>query len=386
MRGPVRRDVEPTGADEHEDLAPRVLRSARDREEEEVDEQAADDEDDADSDREGQPNAAAERLTIDRGDARRIAVQEIAPSLHRGDRPPESKGAKIRCLSRLQLADQIVANFLLDRARPRAGSPQVTERLKWGNHGPILSHRARTWRADYTTSPLSHPFFTARRPLVFAHRGGSALAPENTTAAFERGLALGANGLELDVHLSRDGVVVVHHDRRLERTTNLTGPIANRTADELARADAGYFFPWGPPSGGPIRLKPDPTGADFRFRGCGVSIPTLAAVLDKFRDVPIITFVNKLDREARDPFDLLDEIEQSLALDVTPASWPIGMGRDFLGTYDLFADALLLFERGVHDRVVEPVRCNGLDDPSRGDPGAWVDPPRNSPVVGTHPC
>jgi peptide chain release factor 3 len=52
------------------------------------------------------------------------------------------------------------------------------------------------------------------------------------------------------------------------------------------------------------------------------------------RDVPIITFVNKLDREGRDPFDLLDEIEQSLALDVTPASWPIGMGRDFLGTWN----------------------------------------------------
>src|SRR6266436_1536130 len=83
----------------------------------------------------------------------------------------------------------------------------------------------------------------------------------------------------------------------------------------------------------------------------------------RLRDVPIITFVNKLDRESRDPFDLLDEIEQGLALDVTPASWPIGMGRDFLGTYDLFADALLLFERGVHDRVTEPVRCSGLDDP-----------------------
>ena len=62
-----------------------------------------------------------------------------------------------------------------------------------------------------------------------------------------------------------------------------------------------------------------------------------------------MTFVNKLDREGRDPFDLLDEIEQALALDVTPASWPIGIGRDFLGTYDLFADAVLLFERGVHD-------------------------------------
>jgi peptide chain release factor 3 len=86
----------------------------------------------------------------------------------------------------------------------------------------------------------------------------------------------------------------------------------------------------------------------------------------RLRDVPIITFVNKLDREARDPFDLLEEIEQSLALDVTPASWPIGMGRDFLGIYDLFADALLLFERGVHDRVTEPLRCNGLDDPKLG--------------------
>ncbi len=125
------------------------------------------------------------------------------------------------------------------------GSPQIAEGLNWGSHEPILSQRS--WErdgggADYTTSPLSHPFFTARRPLVFAHRGGSALAPENTIAAFDRGLALGADGLELDVHLSRDGVVVVHHDRTLERTTNLAGPVASRTADELARADAGYFF------------------------------------------------------------------------------------------------------------------------------------------------
>jgi peptide chain release factor 3 len=84
----------------------------------------------------------------------------------------------------------------------------------------------------------------------------------------------------------------------------------------------------------------------------------------RLRDVPIITFVNKLDREGRDPFDLIDEIEQSLALDVSPASWPIGMGRDFLGTWDLFADALLLFERGTRERVIEPVRCSGLDDPN----------------------
>jgi glycerophosphoryl diester phosphodiesterase len=71
---------------------------------------------------------------------------------------------------------------------------------------------------------------------VFAHRGGSALAPENTIAAFDNGLALGADGLELDVHLSRDGVVVVHHDRTLERTTALRGSIADRTTGELSRA------------------------------------------------------------------------------------------------------------------------------------------------------
>jgi glycerophosphoryl diester phosphodiesterase len=81
-----------------------------------------------------------------------------------------------------------------------------------------------------------HPFFVAPRPLVFAHRGGGALAPENTLAAFDNGLRLGADGLELDVHLSRDGVVVVHHDVTLDRTTTLQGPIAARTATELERA------------------------------------------------------------------------------------------------------------------------------------------------------
>jgi glycerophosphoryl diester phosphodiesterase len=83
---------------------------------------------------------------------------------------------------------------------------------------------------------VRHPFFSSTHPLVFAHRGGSALAPENTMAAFDNGMRLGADGLELDVHLSRDGAVVVHHDRTLDRTTTLTGPVAERSADELRRA------------------------------------------------------------------------------------------------------------------------------------------------------
>ena len=83
----------------------------------------------------------------------------------------------------------------------------------------------------------------------------------------------------------------------------------------------------------------------------------------RLRDVPIITFINKLDRESREPFDLLDEIERTLALDVTPASWPIGMGRHFLGCYDLLHDRLVLMPRGgtSGDVSIEPM--HGLDDP-----------------------
>ena len=101
---------------------------------------------------------------------------------------------------------------------------------------------------------MRHPFFVSRRPLVFAHRGGSALAPENTMAAFDNGLAHGADGVELDVHLSRDGGVVVHHDRTLDRTTRLRGPIAERTTGELRTA----------------------------------AVPTLAEVLARHRDVRVI--------------------------------------------------------------------------------------------------
>src|SRR6202035_790890 len=83
---------------------------------------------------------------------------------------------------------------------------------------------------------------------------GSALALENTMAAFDNGLRLGADGLELDVHLSRDGVAVVHHDRTLERTTSLIGPVSARTARELA----------------------------------AVGVPTLTEVLSRYRDARVI--------------------------------------------------------------------------------------------------
>jgi peptide chain release factor 3 len=80
----------------------------------------------------------------------------------------------------------------------------------------------------------------------------------------------------------------------------------------------------------------------------------------RMRDIPIITFINKMDRDGQDPFDLIDEIEKKLAMDATPATWPIGGGRDFKGAYDLFHDKLSLFERGGQDAGIT---CKGLDDP-----------------------
>lgn len=85
----------------------------------------------------------------------------------------------------------------------------------------------------------------------------------------------------------------------------------------------------------------------------------------RLRDVPIITFINKLDREGQDPFALLDEIERMLALDVTPASWPVGSGKDFKGCYDILNNRMILMSKTGDKSTVNSVieTCSGLDDP-----------------------
>ncbi|WP_107495245.1 peptide chain release factor 3 [Thalassobius sp. I31.1] len=83
----------------------------------------------------------------------------------------------------------------------------------------------------------------------------------------------------------------------------------------------------------------------------------------RLRDLPILTFCNKMDRESRDTFEIIDEIQENLAIDVTPASWPIGVGRDFIGCYDILRDRLELMDRADRNKVAESVEINGLDDP-----------------------
>lgn len=101
---------------------------------------------------------------------------------------------------------------------------------------------------------------------AYAHRGGADGAPENTMVAFARAVRLGYTWVETDVHVTRDGVVVAFHDDRLDRVTNRHGRIVDLSYADVARADAGHWFT--------LDL-----GATYPFRGCGVTVPTLADIL-----------------------------------------------------------------------------------------------------------
>jgi len=118
--------------------------------------------------------------------------------------------------------------------------------------------------------------------LNFAHRGASARAPENTLEAFRLAVEAGAGGLELDVHMSSDGEVVVIHDATVDRTTDGSGAVAGMTLGELRALDAGY------------RFSPD-GGRTYPYRDRGVGIPTLAEVYGEFQ----ATYVNIEIKEAR---------------------------------------------------------------------------------------
>jgi glycerophosphoryl diester phosphodiesterase len=135
--------------------------------------------------------------------------------------------------------------------------------------------------------------------MIYAHRGGAALRPENTIEAFDHGIACGADGLELDVHLSKDDVVVVHHDDTLERTTSGRGPLAQHTAAELARLDAAWNFS-------------DGNGA-FPFRGRGIGVPTLREVLRRYPSAPLIVELKVAGRRLAER--VVDEVRAAGALD-----------------------------------------------------------------------
>jgi len=111
---------------------------------------------------------------------------------------------------------------------------------------------------------------------VIGHRGAAAFAPENTLPSFRHAVEVGADAVELDLHRTADGHLVVIHDDTLPRTTDGIGSVEERTLEELRTFDAGYRFT-------------TDGGNTFPFRGQGVRIPTLQEVLKVVGDLPIVS-------------------------------------------------------------------------------------------------
>jgi glycerophosphoryl diester phosphodiesterase len=112
-------------------------------------------------------------------------------------------------------------------------------------------------------------FLTGPEPRLFAHRGASIGAPENTLEAFQVAWEAGAPYLEMDVRSSADGNVMVIHDASVSRTTGRRGRVENMTYEDIRRLDAGYTFT-------------ADHGRTYPFRGKGMTIPTLEEVFDAF--------------------------------------------------------------------------------------------------------
>lgn len=86
------------------------------------------------------------------------------------------------------------------------------------------------------------PFFKRKAPYVFAHRGGAGIAPEHTPLAFKKAEKIGVDGFEIDIRLTKDEEIVVHHDAFVDRTSNGAGRVSEKTMDELRALDYGYHF------------------------------------------------------------------------------------------------------------------------------------------------
>jgi glycerophosphoryl diester phosphodiesterase len=139
---------------------------------------------------------------------------------------------------------------------------------------------------------------TQRFPLIIGHRGASALAPENTLAAFRRALEDGAAGVELDVRLAKDGVPVVIHDATLRRTGLREGVVARMTSGELGRTDVGSWF---------NRTQPSLARAEYSRQ----PLPTLAQVFDLFKKRAGVLYVEmKTDKAEHTYVDLAGSVAQ----------------------------------------------------------------------------
>jgi glycerophosphoryl diester phosphodiesterase len=112
------------------------------------------------------------------------------------------------------------------------------------------------------------------RPLVIAHQGGEELWPSNTLFAYQHAVDMGVDMLEMDLHVTADGALVLMHDETVDRTTNGTGRLEEMTLAEVKALDAGYYWT-------------DDEGQTFPFRGQGITVATLEEVFQAFPHMPM---------------------------------------------------------------------------------------------------
>jgi len=141
---------------------------------------------------------------------------------------------------------------------------------------------------------------TMPSPLIIAHRGASALAPENTLAAFKRALAVGADGVEFDVRLSKDDVPVVIHDNNILRTTGVDQRVVDLTAEQLSRVDAGSWF---------NAAYPSRAQADHAAEG----VPSLRSVLKLVENISGPIYIELKCETADDLSPLVDAVCREIA-------------------------------------------------------------------------
>ncbi len=143
-----------------------------------------------------------------------------------------------------------------------------------------------------TSKPSAdHPYYAAdlNYPLVIAHQGGDGIWPGETMLAYQNSVNLGVDVLEMDIHITEDGVLVLMHDETVDRTTDGSGEIESMTLEELKKLDAGYDWS-------------TDDGATFPFRGKGLTVTTLEEVFTAFPDKHMTIEIKKTNASMTQPF------------------------------------------------------------------------------------
>jgi glycerophosphoryl diester phosphodiesterase len=137
----------------------------------------------------------------------------------------------------------------------------------------------------------AHPYYAADLlyPLVIAHQGGDGLWPGDTMYAFEKAAALRVDVLEMDLHITKDNVLVLMHDETVDDTTNGSGALEDMILEEVKQLDAG--FDWTPDD-----------GATYPYRGQGITVPTLEEVFQAFPNYRMTIEIKKTERSVAEPF------------------------------------------------------------------------------------